>query len=41
MMFTRLDFSTFSICYSGDLSGDKFEEKASVTNCGWHRLTGL
>ena len=34
MMFARLDFSTFSICYSGDLSGNKSEEKASVAICG-------
>ena len=34
MMFARLDFSTFLICYSGDLSGNKSEEKASVAICG-------
>ena len=34
MMFARLDFSTFVICYSGDLSGNKSEEKASVAICG-------
>ena len=33
-MFARLDFSTFLICYSGDLSGNKSEEKASVAICG-------
>ena len=46
MMFACLDFSTFLICYSGDLSGNKSEEKASVAICDgssiiWHRLTGL
>ena len=30
----RLDFSTFLICFSGDLSGNKSEEKASVAICG-------
>ena len=34
MMFARLDFSTFLICYSVDLSGNKSEEKASVAICG-------
>ena len=34
MMFARLDFSTFLICLSGDLSGNKSEEKASVAICG-------
>ena len=34
MMFARLDFSTFLICYSGDRSGNKSEEKASVAICG-------
>ena len=34
MMFARLDFSTFLICYSGDLSGNKSEEKVSVAICG-------
>ena len=34
MMFARLHFSTFLICYSGDLSGNKSEEKASVAICG-------
>ena len=35
MMFARLDFSTFLIiCFSGDLSGNKSEEKASVAICG-------
>ena len=33
-MFVRLDFSTFLICFSGDLSGNKSEEKASVAICG-------
>ena len=32
MMFAR--FSTFLICYSGDLSGNKSEEKAYVAICG-------
>ena len=34
MMFARLDFCTFLICFSGDLSGNKSEEKASVAICG-------
>ena len=34
MMFARLDFSIFLICYSGDLSGNKSEERASVAICG-------
>ena len=34
MMFARLDVSTFFICYSVDLSGNKSEEKASVAMCG-------
>ena len=34
MMFARLDFSTFSICYSGDLSGNKSEENDSAAICG-------
>ena len=34
MMFARLDFSTFLICFSRDLSGNKSEEKASVAICG-------
>ena len=33
MMFARLDFSTFLIGYSGDLCGNKSEEKASVAIC--------
>ena len=33
MMFARLDFSTFLICYSGDLSGNESEEKAYVAIC--------
>ena len=35
MMFACLDFSTFLICYSGDRSGNKSEEKSSVAICGW------
>ena len=34
MMFARIDFSTFLIYYSGDLSGNKSEEKSSVAICG-------
>ena len=36
MMFACLDISTFLIilCYSGDLSGNISEEKASVAMCG-------
>ena len=34
IMFARLDLSTFLICYSGDLSGNKSKEKASVAICG-------
>ena len=45
MMFARLDFPRFLVCYSGHLSGNKSEEKASVAICGeaisWHTLTGL
>ena len=33
-VLARLDFSTFLICLSGDLSGNKSEEKASVAICG-------
>ena len=33
-MFASLDFSTFLICFSEDLSGNKSEEKASVAICG-------
>ena len=33
MMFARLDFSTFLICYPGYLSANKSEEKASVAIC--------
>ena len=42
-MFARLDFSTFLICYSGDLSGNKSEEKASVAICGGstHNLANI
>ena len=35
--FARLDFSTFLICYSGDVSGNKSEEKASVAIYGGSR----
>ena len=34
MMFARLDFSKFLICYSGYLSGNKSEETSSVAICG-------
>ena len=34
MMFARLDFPRFLVCYSGHLSGNKSEEKASVAICG-------
>ena len=30
MMFARLDFPRFLVCYSGHLSGNKSEEIASV-----------
>ena len=45
-MFARLDFSTFLICYSEDLSGNKSEEKLLLQFVVgqaiiWHRLTGL
>ena len=33
-MFDCLDISRFLICYSGDLSGNISEEKASVAICG-------
>ena len=33
-VFARLDFSKFLICFSGDLSDNKSEEKASVAICG-------
>ena len=33
-MFARLDFPRFLVCYSGHLSGNKSEEKASVAICG-------
>ena len=38
MMFARLDFSTFLICYSRDLSGNKSKEKSSVAICGGSSL---
>ena len=46
IMFARVDFSTFLICYSGDLSGNKSEEKLLLQFVMgqaiiWHRLTGL
>ena len=43
MMFTRLDFSTFLICCSGDFSDNKSDEKPSVAICGGSIciLTGL
>ena len=34
MMFTRLDFSTFLICYYGYISGNKSEENVYVAICG-------
>ena len=34
MMLARLDFTTFLICYSEDLYGNKSEEKASFAICG-------
>ena len=34
MLFARLDFSRFLIFCSGELSGNKPEEKASVAICG-------
>ena len=34
MMFPRLDFPRFLVCYSGQRSGNKSEEKASVAICG-------
>ena len=34
IMFACLDFSRFLICYSGGLSGNKSEEKASVAIAG-------
>ena len=47
MMFARLDFSTFVICYSEDLSGNKCEEKEKLLlpfvvgqATIWDRLTG-
>ena len=33
MMFARLDFPRFLVCYSGHLSGNKSQEKASVAIC--------
>ena len=43
MMFARLDFSTFLVCCSGDLSDTESEEKPSVAICGGSIciLTGL
>ena len=43
MMFARLDFSTFLVCCSGDLSDHESEEKPSVAICGGSIciLTGL
>ena len=42
-MFARLDFSTFLICCSGDLSDNESDEKPSVAICGGSIciLTGL
>ena len=42
-MFARLDFSTFLVCCSGDLSDNESEEKPSVAICGGSIciLTGL
>ena len=34
MMFARLDFSTFLVCCSGNLSDNESEEKLSVAICG-------
>ena len=34
MMFARLDFRRFLVCYSGHLSRHESEEKASVAICG-------
>ena len=43
MMFARLEFSTFLVCCSGDLSDNESEEKPSVAICGGSIciLTGL
>ena len=43
MMFARLDFFTFLVCCSGDLSDNESEEKPSVAICGGsiRILTGL
>ena len=43
IMFARLDFSTFLICCSGDLSDNESDEKPSVAICGGSIciLTGL
>ena len=43
MMFAHLDFSTFLICCSGDLSDNESDEKPSVAICGGSIciLTGL
>ena len=42
-MFARLDFSTFLVCCSGELSDNESEEKPSVAICGGSIciLTGL
>ncbi len=42
-MFARLDFSTFLVCCSGDLSDNESQEKPSVAICGGSIciLTGL
>ena len=34
MMFARLNFSTFLVCCSGNLSHSESEEKPSVAICG-------
>ena len=43
MIFAHLDFSTFLICCSGDLSDNESDEKRSVAICGGSIciLTGL
>ena len=33
-MFAHLDFSTFLVCCSGDLSDNESEKKSSVAICG-------
>ena len=42
-MFAYLDFSTFLVCCSGDLSDNESQEKPSVAICGGSIciLTGL